>query len=282
MTLIHAPQHDGLAMPEVGSWSADKYSVLHAYEKMFTSAMQGKWDTLVYVDLFAGAGWAQLRDTKEVVLASPLLAMELEHRFDGYILCEQKEAYIDALELRVERDYPGVQAHFVPGDCNSMTPRIVRQMDEIAGGGSQLAFCFVDPTKLSSLKFDTIAALADRLVDFVVLIPTEMDARRNRERYEKPGVTIVDQFVGDPNWREEWDKVKREGRSFVEFLVDAFGAQMRRLGYQYRGIGKTRSIKAIGHQALYRLAFFSRDKLGNKFWDEAVRYGPKQRRLPGV
>jgi hypothetical protein len=54
---LDPPEDDGLYIPEVGAWSADKHHFLRRYIDAFTTAMKGKkWDGLHYIDLFASAG----------------------------------------------------------------------------------------------------------------------------------------------------------------------------------------------------------------------------------
>ena len=66
--------------------------------------MKRKWDFRVYIDLFAGAGRSQIEGTSRIVLASPLLALEIIDKFDLYVFCEKDETKMDALIKRVQRD----------------------------------------------------------------------------------------------------------------------------------------------------------------------------------
>ena len=83
-------EHDGLHTPEVGSWSDVKYRLISNYAEMFSTSMRKKWDKRVYIDLFAGAGRAAIKDTKEIVETSSLLAMGVTHPFDRYVLCDSE------------------------------------------------------------------------------------------------------------------------------------------------------------------------------------------------
>ncbi len=75
-------EDDGLHTPEVGSWSDVKYRLISNYAEMFSTSMRKKWDKRVYIDLFAGAGRAAIKDTGEIVETSSLLAMGVTHPFD--------------------------------------------------------------------------------------------------------------------------------------------------------------------------------------------------------
>ena len=81
---------DGLVMNEdVGSWSAEKYRQVQLYAHFFTQGMKGKWGSLVYLDLYAGAGQSRLKATKEILLGSPLIALSLDVKFDQHLFCEK-------------------------------------------------------------------------------------------------------------------------------------------------------------------------------------------------
>src|SRR5690606_26108932 len=106
-----------------------------------------------------------------------------------------------------------------------------------------LTFCVVDPRKLADLKFETIRSLAELFVDFLVLIPSYMDAHRNLMSYSRPESSTLADFLGDPAWRERWEAEKIRGRDFGLFVVDRFGSAMRDLGFLYDGPGETVPVR---------------------------------------
>src|SRR5678815_4496625 len=80
---------DGLPAPEVGRWSEEKYRRLGMYAEIFSTGMKNQWPTRVYIDLFAGCGHAIIRETRQRVLTSALIALSIPHRFTHYIFCEK-------------------------------------------------------------------------------------------------------------------------------------------------------------------------------------------------
>lgn len=112
-------------------------------------------------------------------------------------------------------------------------------------------------------------------------IPSYMEAHRFREIYLNPENTVLENFLGDPTWRERWYEAEagQGPRDFGVFVVDRFGNAMKDLGYLYGGLDETEPVRDK-HLLLYHLAFFSRNKLGMKFWREARRYSRDQLRLP--
>ena len=276
---LHLPelQDDGLITPETNSWAEEKYRLVWNYASIFAASMKLRWHCRVYVDLFSGSGRSRIKHTKRIVPASPMLALDLPYRFDKYVFCDADLIKIDALESRVLVDYAKVDVKYVRGDTNNSTNEILDQIPVGRRDFKVLTFCFVDPYKLENLAFDTIKKLSTRFVDFLVLIPSGMDANRNESHYTHPQNGTVDRFLGRKIWREEWKRARLRRQAFGDFLTDAFGKQMMDLGYVYTGIDETELIRLTAKNVLlYRLAFFSRHRLGDEFWKEARKYSKPQ------
>ncbi|MGB9181331.1 MAG: three-Cys-motif partner protein TcmP, partial [Pyrinomonadaceae bacterium] len=217
---------DGLITPEIGAWGEEKYRLVGTYAKMFATSMKGKWDCRVYIDLFAGAGRARIKNTKRIIPASPMIALDIGDKFDKYIFCDQDPLKIKVLQQRVLKDYPKVDSQFILGDTNKSVERILQEIPQPRKGFKVLCFCFADPYNLENLKFETIRKLSVRFMDFLVLIPSGMDANRNISYYIKPANKVVDSFLGKPNWRDEWKPAEAEGENFGHYLTRQFGREM--------------------------------------------------------
>lgn len=273
-------EDDGLLNMHAREWVRKKYQLVQYYSCLFVNSMRAKWDYLVYVDLFAGTGRARIGSTGIIVPASPLLAVDLPNRFDRYIFCEIDKKRIEVLEERVSRDFPSVDARYVCGDANDEIGSIIDEMPAPSRKCTVLSFCFVDPYRLGNLCFETIATLASRFVDFLVLIPAYMDAQRNLHNYLKPDSDRIENFLGLSDWRNLWKQARHSGMGFGSFVVDQFGLQMERLGYDYGGLGDTELVRGTSKNIpLYRLAFFSRHKVGTKFGRQARKDTRRQLRL---
>ena len=273
---------DGLTIPTIGRWGERKYLLVSNYSQIFANSMKRKWDCRVYVDLFAGAGRSQIEGTSRIVLASPLLALEINDKFDLYIFCEKDEMKMDALRKRVQRDYSDMKVEYVLGDSNQHVNEILLKIPRGHKGFRVLTFCFADPYNLKSLRFSTVQVLSERLVDFLILIPAGMDATRNLAApYLNPENMTIDEFVGTSEWRHQWRRISPV-QSFDAFLTDYYGKRMEQLGYNYAGIESTQLIRSTEKNLpLYRLALFSRDKLGERFWRETRKYSDPQMNLFG-
>jgi three-Cys-motif partner protein len=269
-----------MCTPVVGSWAERKYTLVSEYARMFTTAMHAKWGSLSYIDLFAGAGRAIVKPSRRLVHTTPTLAIQLQRPFDQYVFCEIENATLAALETRIKRDYPAANATFILGDSNQTVSHVLNCLPTPSKAHTTLALCVVDPFAIRSLKFDTIQALAQRYMDFLILIPAYMDAQRNRARYLSPADNTVDEFLGTDSWRALWPTVI--GQRFGTFVADRFGVRMASINYLYAGLSDMVVVRhPVKNFPLYRIAFFSRHELAHKFWNEAKRASQAQLQLFG-
>lgn len=106
-------ENDGLYIPEVGTWAEQKYKLVGGYCEIFTTGMKNLQDQLIYIDLFAGAGYARIKDTNKIRMSSALIAMSVNHKFSKYILCEEDDKCFNALKSRVKKHYPDLNVELI-------------------------------------------------------------------------------------------------------------------------------------------------------------------------
>ncbi len=205
--------------------------------------------------------------------------MSVESPFDKYVFCDKNEVALDALRQRAVQADPHARREvaYVTGDCNSRAGEILAAIPRHRLGFKVLSFCLVDPFSLASIKFSTIRALATRFMDFMVLVPTGMDARRNEDLYADESSQVVEDFLGDPGWRSKWLSASRTRRiRFERFLLEQYAESMARLSYLPLSPDEIVRVKNSTNQVIYDLAFFSRSELGRKFWREARKSSDDQ------
>jgi len=268
-------ENDGLVIPEVRAWSEQKYRLMGGYADIFTRGMRYKWDKLVYVDLFAGAGFSKIKSSSRIVKSSPLIAMSLPVKFDLYILCEENEEKIAALRNRVVKLHPDLNVEFVNGDSNKLINDIKSLIPRYSKNCKVLPFSFVDPYSLN-LHFATIQELSHGLMDFLILQALHMDANRNFDIYLNNNTTKIDLYLGDSNWRRAFkDKMNSDKGSFVKFLANEYKEKMLALGYKEPP--ELHQIRSDDKNLpLYYLAFYSKHERGNEFWRKAKKFSVTQ------
>ncbi len=164
--LPHLPD-DGLFTPEVGEWSVTKYRLVSFFASVFATSMKAKWDARVYIDLFAGAGKARIKNTKIIVPASPLLALSIADKFDKYIFCEADQINMNALKERTTKENHSVPVDFIEGDVNKNIDIVLNSIIPYKPGYKVLSFCFIDPFNVKNLKFKTIEKTFKKIYRFL-------------------------------------------------------------------------------------------------------------------
>ncbi len=246
----------------------EKYRVLGRILAIFSTGMKAKWRHRIYLDLFSGPG-ASLVNEKDVLLAaSPQLALNVRDPFTQYIFVDSNPLYCASLPFHVRQAGAENITTILEGDCNDLVPRILQLLP---AGGNDLSLCLLDPYGMRSLAFDTIRALAVHRMDFLLLVPTYMDAHRNVEAYGRPGDSTIERFTGRADWRRRWAAAPPH-TDFGRFVLDEMNESMRNLGFQPAAAYDALLIRSAGTNApLYHLAYYSKHPLGMQFWAEAKK-----------
>lgn len=222
--------------------------------------MKNKWPERHYVDLFAGAGAVELRDSNEVLKSSALIAATLPDPFTHIHLCERDPLRLDALRLRVSSIPQPNPPRFVAGDANEQ----IRNLMEPIPSKDALCVTFADPYGLH-IDFDTIRHVASKRSDLIVLLADNMDALRNwAEYYYNNPSSNLDRFMGEPGWREALAKSSND--RLAGSLRDRYVQRLRTLGYKHFGF---KLVQNSRQRDIYTLVYASRHELGLRFWEQA-------------
>lgn len=269
---------DDLVYNDVGLWTEEKHRLVAYYSALFSKSMRDKWDERVYIELYAGAGYARVRDTGRLIAGSPINALCLDVPFDKYIFCERDPEKRSALQIRVKRHAPDADVTFIPSDCDSGVGEILTAIPQHSRTRRVLSLCFVDPNDIG-IKFSTLQALSQRFVDFIVLLALYMDAQRAEQQYVgKP--TKINDLLGDASWLERWATAKLQGTTFPRFLAEAFASSMGQLGYIPPPFYSMKKVFFYEKNfPLYALGLFSRHKLAYELWDDALKYTDDQLKM---
>lgn len=270
---------DGNNTPQVRAWSLEKYKLVGSYCDIFTTGMKDRWNQLVYIDLFAGAGHAAIKETGKTYLSSALIAMSIPNPFTKYILCEEDPDRFEALETRVKKCFAHLDVTLLPGDSNKIIDQVCKSMPPFTKGNTMLSFCFVDPYSLN-LHFRTIEALGRKFsMDFLILQALHMDGNRNLLKYLKDENDKIAQYLGNENWRIDFDQsCKDYSANFVKFLADQYLNKMESMGYvPEKNMHQIRSNDK--NLPLYYLAFYSKHRTGIDFYKRVEKYSNRQLKL---
>lgn len=259
MSKPEEPKEDGLIKEDIKRHTLEKHYYLTRYIDIFTTSMKKKWKQLHYIDLFAGSGITELKNTEKLGWGSPLIAAQNpKNVFNKLHLCEKNKEKYQALKTRIKRIENPPEIQIFNADGNKKAKKII---DDIPR--DSLCLFFLDPYGLH-LNFETIKILSQRRGDLIIFYPDKLDILRNWHKYYYDNSkSNLDLFLGDDsNWREVLSNTSPA--NYIDKLAETFQKQLNKIGYCYSG--KER-IPGKG-KSLYLLIFASKHKRGLEFWQK--------------
>ncbi len=105
-----------------------------------------------------------------------------------------------------------------------------------------------------------------------------MDGNRNLQHYFDENNHKIDDFLGLPDWRQNWEAQSLKQKvSFPQFLAETYAKQMETLRYLPVGFHQMKSIRSdVRNLPLYHLALFSRHSLAYDYWEDVLKYSTSQ------
>jgi three-Cys-motif partner protein len=230
-----------------GEWTQDKLRRVRKYLHAYTTILHDKPFKTAYIDAFAGTGYRAVRSPVHLdQLAFPELgerepmglragsarqALEIEPRFDKYILVEKSGARVDEL-VSLEGDFPELAKDIIrmQGDANTVLSDLCLNRR----WSQHRAVLFLDPYGMQ-VDWQTIEAVAaTEAIDMWLLFPLGVAVNRLlRKDGQIPDAWAarLDSLFGTETWRQTFYAASEQGGLFEEGLCatktadfDAIGA----------------------------------------------------------
>jgi len=116
---------------------------LARYVNVFETAMRNKWTYRNYIDLMSGPGKDRVRESNNILLGSPLIALTTPHPFTGYFFVDLFDENTRSLSQRCSASIHASRVSIKTGDCNVEVGGIVAQLKKTERNSLNLAF--LDP-----------------------------------------------------------------------------------------------------------------------------------------
>lgn len=275
MSVYLQPQPDDLVVRDSGEWARAKLDYLRRYMEIFEISMKDKWPERNYVDLQAGPGKNVIRETGEVLLGSPLIALSCQPPFTGYYFVEYDAECASALQKRCETSTNWNSVTIISGDCNVEVNTVVKHIKRNSPNSLNLAF--LDPEGLE-LRWSTVVALASvKKMDMVINYPQMALARVMPVNFGSDADGAVDQYFGTRQWRDIFREHQEKGKvGLHRDLIDLYRSKLHELGYREvkrdDELGDEPLMRNARTSApLYRLIFASKHPLGQDFWRKTTK-----------
>jgi three-Cys-motif partner protein len=262
---------DGLSARLTGPWVHEKKFYLERYLSIFTKGVGPKWKgKLSYIDLFSGPGRSVIRNTRDEVEGSPLLALNCE--FARYVFVDMPDV-LATLRMRLKGHPKSGNVSLIEGDCNEVIEAVCG-----ASPPDHLTLAFVDPTGLH-IHFRTIQRLVqDRKVDLLMTIQFGMGIRMNLKQYSQSDGDALTGFLGNSNWREDVE-MGASPSQIGQRILERYIRQLRGLDYE---TVQNREVAVRSDQnnlLLYFIVLASRHPRGQDFWRKITQIQPSGQRL---
>ena len=273
-----------MALDEIGDWSIDKLNILKEYSERYSLILQNQRSEHTglrrfshgYIDAFAGAGEHTHKATGEIVPGSPLIALNLEHKFDEYDFIDLNPERVERLQ-KIAEERKDVRVHH--GDCNDILMQTV--LPKYKYENFRRALCFLDPYGLQ-LRWEVLATAGRmRSIEIFLNFPV-MDMNRNAK---KPRIDDVEPdhrrrmtaFWGDESWHGAMfalspqtnflDMFGGDGIDLEKNDNESFAASFQKrlkeaAGFAY--VPQPVPMKNSKNAVVYYLFFASNNEKGNK------------------
>lgn len=277
------PEPDGPpdnSFEEIGAWSQVKHEIVDKYLAAYMAIMakQSAIKRTVYIDGFAGTGYATDRDSGAVVMGSAARAMKVRPPFTELHLIERDAARAAQLQRIVDdlRD-PRVRVH--PGDCvqtlrQKVLPRC--HYEDYAR-----ALCLLDPYGLS-VPWTLLQEIGQMrsveiFFNFMVVGVNRNVLWRDFNRVSEKRKQILDRVWGDRTWVDAFYTTERN--LFEEdvpvkvsnaAVAEAFRQRLRtKAGFKF--VPAPIPVRNDAGGTLYYLFFASHNRTADHIVDDIFR-----------
>jgi three-Cys-motif partner protein len=256
---------------EVGPWSLVKLDIVKQYATAYSKIMtKQKRLSHYYIDAFSGAGVARDRQTQELVLGSPRVALSIDPPFKRYIFIDLDASKASHLRgLVAGRD----DVEVFQEDCNEIL--LTKVFPSVQYVEYKRALCLLDPYGLH-LRWEVIEQ-AGQLGSIEIFLNFPIhDINRNiltkSSGTQRPqDMERMDAYWGDHSWyhyiyREQGDLFGESRDRKVAshtVLVSAFASRLREIaGFSY--VPEPIAMRNTKGAPLYYLFFASPNAVGRK------------------
>ena len=257
---------DGLPANEVKVWAKEKHDYLCRYVDICRETRKkylgvGKGGA-AYFDLFCATGRARIRDTREWIEGSAVIAWKKSVAggapFSAIYVSDIDQNSLDACGARLT----ALGAPVIPirADAVDAVQQMVQSVNRYG-----LHFAFIDPYNLGALDFKIIQGLAKlKRIDMLIHLSI-MDLQRNLLANLKAEESAFDTFA--PGWR---DAVDTAGSQPVirQRVIEYWRERVARLGVWPST--DQRLITGEKNQPLYYLLLAAKHPLPHQFWITAA------------
>jgi len=257
-------------LDQIGYWSEIKLQILNQYAAAYSTILANQPGLRhYYIDAFSGAGQYVSRISKEVVLGSPLRALNVRPPFKGLFFIDMDGDKVELLRRNAQSDS---RVQIFHGDCNILLKEEI--LPQIKWNEYKRALCLLDPYGMhlnwEIMEMAGKSRAIDMFLNFSIMDINMNAALRNPDKAQKQGIDRINAFWGCEEWREAaYQPVPTLfGDTWLEktdnsAIVKAFQARLKGVaGFKY--VPDPLPMKNTKGAIVYYLFFASQSSTGDK------------------
>jgi len=243
------------------TWTPLKLILLSYYVDVYTKIIPKYFDNMFYLDLLAGAGIDEIKETRDKVTGSPIIAATFSHSpFSKLFLIEMDDDRASALESRMRRILTADKFEVLTGDANV---RVDDLLHHLRNKRSHY-LAFVDCQGLD-IWWNTMEKLLQFPGDIVFVHQTaEINRVCGKAKQSQADAECLNRFYGTSCTPHDWGKEDRES------LCARYEEDLKRKR------DMTIPIKIKSNSFHYDVIFATKKTKGGSPWLNAV-YTAKQK-----
>ena len=259
-----------LKFDDIGYWSEIKLEIIKKYAVSYSIIMnkQSLIREYSYIDAFSGSGIHISKDERNIILGSPLNALNIKPPFNKYHFIDLDGDKIKYLNKLIS-DYKNV--HTYKGDSNKILLEEIFPM--IKYDKYKRALCLLDPYGLHLAWKVIYAAGQSKAIEIFLNFPV-MDMHmnilwNNPEKVESSQIERMNNFWGDESWRDVAYRKERglfemmERKNPIEIVAQSFKIRLKEIaGFGY--VPDPMPMRNTKGGIVYYLFFATPNKTGNK------------------
>ena len=177
-------------------WSIVKLILLGGWVYVYTTIIPNWFKDYRYIDLLAGSGTTYIKETKDIVIGSPFVAIAFAQKpFKSYVFIERNSKRWEALNERVN------SINRLKGQCKVLERDCNKCIKSVFSEEKAHSLVFIDNEGLD-VTWNTIEVVLRAKTDILINFPTAMAPRTADNRTS----SSLDRFYGDQTWSDAYDR----------------------------------------------------------------------------
>lgn len=266
--IIQNQPDDGFTRSDVDPWQQQKQQLIQHYLRANYNRLDLRNKNKIYLDIGCGPGLLNVKESKNTLIGSPLLALGMEESFNRYIFCDKETTFTNALKVRVNKFFPKENVLILDGDINKLIEILPRYLPEQQGKIANSVLALID-TFSFDVHFDTIKWLSELGVDLLLINAFPHNEHHTFEFYLDEERELLNDFFGTA-WAHVAElKEVQNDNDFFMLVVKGYAQRLKTIGYKV-ATSLHQYSPPLGKAPYFQISYCTKSRLFQKEKKSAV------------